>query len=432
MNLRMLTLAGLLWVTPAIAQSPIESFLKEMQHFERNIISTYRAYQWLFYEEKQSQNELLAFEDLLGVYVKRLREAYETLSLIGDRSRVDDARDIAARAYIYRALTFLEKAPIDIRYFERACYDYYEALQLYESTSAVPAVFKLLPERIRIGTDIYGRLIDLLDAKGRDLFSFGQVHLLLRNFKVTSDFNEEHLTLTRYVKSGQDSLGYTYKLAEQKLKDAFRKAFQSDQPVEVYLALPAGIYYIRSTRSTPTDYVDLATIYVQPNQFISYIVEPIADWVIFYETPEYLIQSHLAAMDEPGLADGDPVAGELLASKIAGRMLEQEHKSAGDPAIASETAPERKERLEKLIEQQLERLPLNELEQLPIPRTRKEFISKVAQMMVNQKMGDYLNSWNRWTFAWNLAKQTTQYLQPGSEVSSAMVRLIHSVLMDLY
>ncbi len=430
MKMTAMILVTFLWAASVGAQNPVEPFIQEMQRFERNAIATYRAYQWLFYEEKQSQNELLAFENLLGVYVKRLREAYETLSLIGNPSWVDRARDIAARAYIYRALTFLEKAPIDIRYFERACYDYYEAMQLYENTTAVPAVFKPLPERIRIGTDIYHRLIDLLDAKGRDLFSFGQVHLLLRNFKVTSDFNENHLTLTRYIKSGVDSVGYTYHLAEQKIKQAFRKAFQSDQPVDVYLALPAGVYYIRSTGDTPSEYVDLATIYVQANQFISYIVEPIADWVIFYETPEYLIQNQLASLDNAGTVDDDPAAGELLANRIAGRVLEQQ--SENELSALGETIRERKKRIETLIEQQLERLSLHELEQLPIPRTRKEFITKVAQILENQKMGDYLNSWNRWTTAWTLAKQTTDYLQPGGEVSSAMVRLIHAVLAELY
>ena len=99
---------------------------------------------------------------------------------------------------IFRALPFLEKAPIDATYFEKACYDYYEALTLYESTDKVPVIFKSLPYSIRLGNKFYNRLIDLLDEKGKDLFQFGQIHLVLKNFKVTSPFDESSLEPVRF------------------------------------------------------------------------------------------------------------------------------------------------------------------------------------------------------------------------------------------
>ena len=422
-----------LWGAAALAQNPTEQLLHEMKQFEKSIVSIYRAYQWLYYEEKQSQAELLSFEDLLGVYVKRLQQAYDTVVLIGQEG-VDEARDITSRAYVYRALTFLEKAPLDLAYFERACYDYYEALQLYNRTSSVPVIFKPLPEPIRLGGKSYTRLIDLLDEKGHDLFAFGQVHLLLQNFKVTADFDEQGLQLIRAPSATGDTIRYTYQIAEKKLKEGFHQAFQSAQPVNIYLALPAGTYYIRSaTGRTPEDYVDLAKIFVQPNQFVSYIVEPIADWIIFYETPEYLLKT----VESGGRADAADVEISRLehsfASKVAQQISYRQEYATDSSEQMTEYHQDVQKRLQKIksrLESVLDELSLQELEELPILRTRKEFIERLAHTVVNNLSGEYLSSWNRWTFAWNVAKEAMQNIDPDQPVPTVMVKIVYQAVLE--
>lgn len=427
-----LMISALLLVATAVrAQTPAEQLLHEMRQYEKSVISIYRAYQWLFYEEKQSRAELLSFENLLGVYVKRLQQAYDTVLLIG-QDGVEAARDITSRAYVYRALTFLEKAPVDFSYFERACYDYYEALQLYNGTEDVPAIFKPLEEPLRVGGKSYTRLIDLLHDKGNDLFAFGQVHLLLQNFKVTSKFPDEGLRLVRQANNVGDSLIYTYRIAEARLREGFERAFQSQQPVNVYLALPAGTYIVRSGSPTaPNDYVDLAKIYVRPNQFISYIVEPIADWVIFYETPEYLLRS--AELGHRAI----PASAELvrLEEAIASKVAQQVSNRSGWPTDSAGQLETREgdiarnlSQAQAVLEEVLDAMPLHELEALPILRTRKEFIERVAEAIVQEETGEYLSSWNRWTFAWRVASKVNQMLNPRGQVAMPLVRLVYQYL----
>ena len=432
-KMKKIVAASLLFILAAVslqAQNPSEAILREMRKFEDSALRTYKEYQWLYYAQKQSRAELLIFENLLSVYVKRLREAYETIALVGEEG-IGEARDIAARAYIYRALTFLEKAPIDITYFEKACYDYYDALQLYEASDTVPVVFKRLPISIRIGNKYYDRLIELLDEKGEDLFAFGQVHIAMKNFKVTSKFDENMLQLVRVEGDATGGSYYTYQLADQRLKNAFREAIQTGQPEDVYLALPAGTYYIRSQKDTPQDYRNLATLYVQPNQFTSYIVEPIADWVIFYETPEYVTGTSATAtgtmLAQAPLAEttvGDSNSGDGM-----GGMATLSPDSLGQPAPGKHQT---QESIARYLETVLENMPVEELDELPIPRTRKEFIQNLAFLVSNKVGGVYLNSWNRWTFAWNIAQETTKYFKPGAPVSVTTIKLVHNVIKNLY
>ncbi len=403
----------LLTLVPAacvIAQDGDQVILNEMDSFEYNVTKIYREYQWLYYEEKQSAHELLAFEDVLGVYVKRLNEAYETMSLLGGEG-IDQAQDITARALILRALTYLEKAPLDVTYFERACYDYYDALQLYENSENIPVIFKPLPEPLRIGMKTYTRLIDLLDEKGEDLFAFGQVHLSLRNFKVTSKLDVDAIELVRYSSQAKDTTYYTYKLAQQKLRDGFRTALQTSRPTDIYLGLPAGTYFIRSQKEQRMDYVNLATIYVRPNQFIAYVVEPIADWLIFYETPENLVK-----------VNRDETQATAEADSAATTPRPRAVSTGGIPTT---------EHIAGIIEAKMQAMSVDDLDLLPISRTRKEFVQGMAKIVATRIQGEYLTSWNRWTLAWNISKSVTEFFAARRAVSMPTIILTSEVLDEL-
>lgn len=407
------------------AQQDYDTLIYEMSNFEKSAGATYKEYQWLYYEKKQSAEELLVFEDLLGVYVKRLRESYETMSLLSENNIVE-SRDIAARALIYRALTFLEKAPIDVTYFERACYDYYEAMQLYENSDAIPTLFKQLPRRIRVGGRYYSRLIDLLDEKGKDLFAFGQVHISIRNFHVTSKFDPQNLQLVRHNTSPADSSFYTYRLAEDLLVQGFQKAMQTKRRYDLYLGLPAGTYYIRSRKKQNLEYVNLATIYVRPNQFIAYIVEPIADWIIFYETPEKLVKLNaneieLAAKDENSVSDSTKSDSTQVKSVVS----TAKNSSKTNPTLRSTDA------IAKIVDSILDEMSEKDLDSLPINRTRQEFVNGLARMIITKVRGEYMTSWNHWTMSWTIAKSITEYYAANRQVTLPMVKLTYDVIQRL-
>lgn len=412
------------------AQKTYDTLLHEMEQFETDVVETYRNYLWLFYEEKQSGLELLAFEDLLGIYVQRLRQSYETIALLGPKN-LEEPRDMAARALIFRALTFLEKAPIDVTYFEKACYDYYDALTLYESTDNVPVIFKQLPFPIRLGNKFYTRLIDLLDEKGKDLFQFGQINLVLKNFKVTSPFDENALELIRL--SEKDSAVYTYRLAENRLKATFRDALQSNRLESVSLALPAGTYFIRSKKAARNDYTNLATVYVRPNQYISYLVEPIADWIIFYETPgndptngsKPLAEVSILS-DSTSLSDSTMIAkGDFENAAINTNGSEQ----PSDAAVGVNF--QAVEKISQTIQNLLNRFPQEKINELPITRTKSEFTRGLAQIISIRANGEYLNSWNLWTQAWNIAKSVTDMFAANRPVSTPTIELIYDVIQNL-
>ncbi|KAA3662323.1 MAG: hypothetical protein DWQ10_02695 [Calditrichaeota bacterium] len=412
--------------TSGFSQGNYDTVIYEMANFEKTASATYKEYQWLYYEKKQSAEELLVFEDLLGVYVKRLREAYETMVLLSDKNIVE-ARDIAARALIYRALTFLEKAPIDISYFERACYDYYDAMQLYENTDDVPTMFKQLPQRIRVGGRYYSRLIDLLDEKGRDLFAFGQVHISIQNFHVTSKFDPTQLQLVRHSTSAADSGFYTYRLAEDLLAKGFQKAMQTNRRHDLYLGLPAGTYYIRSRKAQNTEYVNLATIYVRPNQFIAYIVEPIADWVIFYETPEKLVKLNANEIEASLVNDSTATDSTKNAETNARIAQTGSEDKANQPTSVIRTT----DAIARIVEEVLTGMTEEELDTLPINRTRKEFVKGLARMIISKVRGEYMTSWNHWTMSWTIAKSITEYYAANRQVSLPMVKLTYDVIKRL-
>lgn len=423
---KLTALMVLLLFQSAIAQQTYDSLLREMRQSETDVVETYRNYLWLFYEEKQSSSELLAFEELLGIYIVKLRQAYETMALLGPQN-LEEPRDIAARSLIFRALTFLEKAPIDVTYFEKACYDYYEALTLYESTEKVPVIFKNLPYTIRLGNRHYNRLIDLLDEKGRDLFQFGQVQLVLKNFKVTSPFDENSLELVKFNEA--DSSVYTYTLAESRLRETFRTALQSNRTERVSLALPSGTYFIRSQQAARSDYRNLATVYVRPNQYISYLVEPIADWVIFYEVPAGYLETGDGQQSAPALAGSsfDATADSSGTSTAPGYTNGSGAQGSGTFGQSFHSV----EKISMLIEGQLNLTPQAGLSALPISGNRDEFVRSLAQIISSRVSGEYLNSWNLWTQAWNIAKSVTEVFASNRPVSTATIELAHAIVSQL-
>lgn len=411
----------------ATPQSHYKALVQEMQSLEQKVFSTYREYQWLYYLKKQSAQELLAYESLFGVYVNRLREAYETIHLL-EQQNLELPRDIVARAYIFRALTFLEKAPLDHSYFERACYDYYEALQLYENTGDVPVIFKPLPFELRLGNRRYFRLIELLQRKGKDLFRFGQIHIILRNFKVTTKFDETSLELLRAADGSGEAPYYTYKLAEGRLRRGFAAALHQAAPVDVHVALPEGIYYVRSRTDVPEDYVNLATLYVRPNEFQTYVVEPIADWVIFYET-----QEPFASLDGMRPETFVSAMTQDTSEVMEGNQFASTSTDIPAPSPRNENREilrgmESPEAIAPLVESMLETLPLAELEKLPISRSRKEFIKVFSEILARGASASNLSSWNRWTRAWNAASAVTEKFAPGKGVAVEMIKLAHAVI----
>jgi len=270
---------------PVVGWSQIQSkiLITKMEDYEVDIQNTYSEYQKVYYERKSSKNELKAFEDIISVYVSQILEIYETLTLSSAR-KIDKPRDIAARALIFRALTYLEKAPLNVEFYERACYDYYRALEMYNEDNETPVILKPLPRAIKVGNTDYKRLIDLIDAKGKELYSFGKVKINLKSFKITSNLNSDTFEFIRFS-SPSDKSKYTYDFSENIIKDAFKEILVTNGTSSFFLALPEGSYYIRSNVIPNPLFPYLSAIYVRANQQQEYIIEPLVDWIIMYEDP---------------------------------------------------------------------------------------------------------------------------------------------------
>jgi len=267
------------------AQNLDRILIPQMERYESDIQSTYREYQKIYYEKKSSLAELRAFEEVISIYVSQILEIYETLSLSGFGD-LEIPRDIAARALVYRSLIFLEKAPLNPEYYEKACYDYYNALIMFDHIENIPAIFKRLPEPILVGANEFTRLIDVIDYKGSDLYAFGKVKLNLRNFKITTNLDIDNMEFVR-IECPIDKKKYTYNSAEQLIKETFKRVLSNEGESTTFLALPEGSYFIRpKAHSNPTRHIFLSAIYVRANQQHDYFVEPLVDWFIMYENPD--------------------------------------------------------------------------------------------------------------------------------------------------
>lgn len=404
-------------IASAHGQSLDRILLPQMERYENDIQNTYREYQKIYYEKKSSLAELRAFEDIISIYVSQLLEIYETLSLSGF-GNLDRPRDIAARALIYRALIYLEKAPLNLEYYEKACYDYYQALAMFETSDAIPAIFKKLPNPVLVGAKEYTRLIDVIDFKGSDLYAFGKVNLNLRNFKITTNLDIDEMEFMR-VASPSDKMKYTYLLAEDRIKDTFKKVLVNDGRSSTFLALPEGSYFIKSkTKGRSSRYVYLSALYIRANQQHNYYVEPLVDWFIMYESPgsQKPRLARLAA-DQRSSASGN---GKDLVFAKAG--------SSKDKRLYMEKVI----RLAEIVNSALDKIAIDEIFNIKDPWIRNKFANTVAEILnAHIETPNYHNCWSRWMLSWIIAKEITEKFSPETDVPTELIKLVYLCLKEI-
>lgn len=406
-----LALFSLFIIELAFGQEIVGKLTPKIQAYELDIENTYNEYQKLYYEQKSSEAELKALEDIISVYVDQILEIYETLVLSGTPA-LEESRDIASRALIFRALTHLEKAVLNPEHYELACYDYYSALDLYKDTDAIPVLYKKLPRELWIGNKQYTRLIDLINEKGKDLYSFGRVEFSFNKFKITYDMDVELLEFVRF-KTNTNKLKYTYRLANQRLKQGFKDALKEKEDVSFYLALPEGSYLIRSGIS-PLRW-SLASIYIRANQQQKYIVEPISDWIILFEEPQ----------------NKRPNFHRLLISR-------NRSGTTGTSRISNiqqlpEDKEKRKEYLIKLVgelvNESMKDVKLNLMLDLSDPWIKNRIVEFASSIIVDYaESKKFYRNWSRWALSWDIASQITSTVSPGQQVSTEMIKLVHSVI----
>lgn len=139
---------------------------KQMIEYERDVVQAYHEIQKYLLETHLNQAELIAFEQLMSVYVERIFEIHSTLRRLKGYT-LETYRAVVSRALIIRALTLLERADRYPKNYKLACQDYQKALLLYKHNSTVPIMNKQLPYEIWIGRKLYTRLVDLLDDRGK-------------------------------------------------------------------------------------------------------------------------------------------------------------------------------------------------------------------------------------------------------------------------
>ncbi len=152
-------------------QSVFETtFEKQMIDYEYDVVRTYNELQKFLYDCEPNSAEQEAFENLLSIYVDRILEIYSTMQRLSG-STLETYRGVAARALIFRTLTYLEQSKTSEEHYRRAADDYKQALQLYQKGRNIPIMNKRLPYEVWIGKKMYTRLSDLLDdkSKGFDL-----------------------------------------------------------------------------------------------------------------------------------------------------------------------------------------------------------------------------------------------------------------------
>ena len=416
-----------IFVLKGFSQIQPSILIERMRQHEHNILNAYLEYQKLYYEDKSRAHELRAFEELLTVYINQVMEIYETLNLSERKNEIP--RDSASRALIFKNLMFLEKAPLNVEYYEKACYEYYEALNLYEGTDTLPVVYKDLPQTIQTGARIYFRLIDLLEDKGSELQNFGKVKLSFRNFMVTANFDPEMLELIKIHNNPISIEHFTYDLAEARIKKAFAQVFQEAGEVETYVALPQGTYVLRLNSGIKSDYAALSRFYVRPNQEQHYVMEPLADWIVLYENPTskrpdyYKFNRNKKSTDSTSAPPAKPTNGHSNGtSKGKGKNKSlQETLKTNHLNLVSEIVAEYMPKFEiKLI------FDLND------PEIKDNAIQIIAESIVKYvESKAYYNKWNNWTVSWEISNKIREILSPGSMVPIELVELIYTVLKEL-
>lgn len=404
----------LLFAAKLLSQSIEDQLTPRMQAYEFDIENTYSEYQKLYYEKKSSEAELHALEQIISVYVDQILKIHETLVLSGT-SQIYEARDIAARSLIFRALTHIEKAPLNPHHYELACYDYYLAQELYRNTDKIPVMYKPLPRELWIGNKRYDRLIDLMHDKGKELFSFGRVEFSFSNFKVTSDMNANELIFMRF-KSATQSLKFTFNLAEPEIRASFKEALKEKENTSFYLALPEGSYFIRYKSDLDPLNVQLATIYVQANQEHKYSVEPISDWIILYENPQNR---------RPDLPKIRRLYNEITGTSGNLYQFDFEKLTRGDKAQEAALVSV----MSEIVRKSMNEVELNLMFDLNDSWFRNKFVEITAGIIVKYAVSSKLyNNWSAWHLAWEIAVEITNTVSPGRQVSTEMITLVHSII----
>lgn len=401
-----------------------ELLVDHMMQHEHSILSTYLEYQKLYYEDKSRGHELRAFENLLTVYINQVMEIYETLNLSEKKSSVP--RDIAARALIFKSLMFLEKAPLNVEYYERACYEYYAALSLYEGTDEPPVIYKDLPQPIQAGDRTYYRLKELLDDKGSGLQKFGKVHLTFKNFMVTANFDPELLTLSRIEGEKSTPTEITYQLAESRIKNAFSEVFKRAPEIETYVALPQGTYVLKLLGRQKSTFTPLTRLYVRPNQEHSYILEPIADWVILYENPTSKRPDYYKFSRNQD--DSLTVGGNDHGSETNGNGV-----SKSNDKSSAETLTKKHEKLvADIVSAHLPNFEIKMMFDLNDPEIRRNAIDIISRSIVTYvESRAFYNKWNQWTASWEICQEVREIISPGSLIPIELVELVYAVLNEL-
>ncbi len=406
---------SLLWVSLVMSQSIEDKLAPRMQAYELDIENTYTEYQKLYYEKKSSEAELRALEEIISVYVDQILKIYETLVLSGT-SGIYEARDIAARSLVFRSLTHIEKAPLNPHHYELACYDYYEALELYRNSNDIPVLYKPLPRELWIGNQRFDRLIDLINEKGKDLFAFGRVEFCFHNFKVTSDMNANDLIFMRF-KSSQKTLKYTFNKAEEKIKRAFKEALKEKENTTFYLALPEGSYFIRYYSDLNPLNVQLATIYVRGNQEQRYLVEPVHDWIVLYEEPQNRRPDFQKVRQE--WANNTTIGGVTFDFEKLTKGDKRQHTAL-------------MQLMSEIVRKSMDEVELTLMFDLNDPWFRNRFVEISADIIIKYATSSkYYNKWSLWHLAWEIASEITSTVSPGRQVSTEMIQLLHSILKKL-
>lgn len=403
--------------SPGWGQSLDRILIPQMENYESDIQSTYREYQKIYYERKSSLAELRAFEDIISIYVAQILEIYETLSLSG-LGQLEMPRDIAARALIYRALIYLEKAPLNLEYYEKACYDYYRALAMFDNVDTIPAIFKKLPAPILVGAKEYNRLIDVIDYKGSDLYAFGKVNLNLRNFKITTNLDIDDMEFVR-VESPVDKMRYTYHSAENLIKDTFKQVLMNDGRSSTFLALPEGSYFIKTkSKGKSTRRIFLSALYIRANQQHDYIVEPLVDWFIMYEKPN---------TKKPRFAK----SSSDHSGSVEGNGKDSKHARKSKSANKNDDM-EKLIVLSEVVNSCLEKVDSNLIFNIKDPWIRNKFANTVADVVYEHVQTlNYHNCWSKWMLSWIISKEITGKFSPETEVPTELIKLVYHCLKTI-
>ncbi len=417
-----LLLAG--WSSGTLAQQNATSLVDRLRQEESDIVSMYLEYQKLYYEDKSRTNELQAFEELLSVYIDQSMEIFETLNLVAENNQ--EARDIVSRALAFKALMFLEKAPLNNEYYEKACYEYYASLDLYAGTNIPPVLYKDLPAPIISGSRIYYRLVDLFREKGARLRDFGKVKLSFRNFMVTANFDPASIELVKLEEPSLSSK-YTYQLAETRIRTAFEEVFQKSSTVETYVALPQGTYVLRLT-GAGKDFSALTRFYVRASQEQHYIMEPLADWIILYEKPASKRPDFTLYQRRKSLLANNGLPGDFgFRTRGNGTTFSRPGKGAPAKPRADKKAAVSAIALDLLSEDSIKMIF-----EAGDSTVSDSVIEIIAESVVNYvESPSYYNHWNHWAASWQISNKVRVAISPGNVVPIELVSLVYRVIESL-